>query len=180
MGPVIDDVRMTRPCLEAISDGRHACTANTLPLTLTSSTSPSSSAVIVASGASGKIPALAHSTSIPPNASATAVAIAVHEAGSSTSVATPITPAGADTVQSGHGRVDIGRRPCGHRDIRTRFGEHRGDSAADTLAAAGDHDGPACEREHSTQCSSVSCHAAHWAIVIVRPVAGLPGRREDW
>src|SRR5499427_906111 len=66
----MDEVRMTRPRPESAKAGRHACTERMVP-----STSSMSSSVILASGAAGKIPALAQSTSIPPNRSAAVAAI---------------------------------------------------------------------------------------------------------
>src|SRR5215467_6045380 len=71
----MDEVRMTRPCPEAASAGRHACTERMVPRRLVPSTPSISSSVISASGAAGKIPALAQSTSMPPNRSAAAAAI---------------------------------------------------------------------------------------------------------
>ena len=66
---------MTRPCPEAASAGRHACTDRMVPFRLVPSTSSMFSSVISASVAEGKIPALAHSTSMPPSRSAAVAAI---------------------------------------------------------------------------------------------------------
>src|SRR5215470_5628289 len=71
----MDEVRMTRPRPDAASGPRHACTERMVPLRLVPSTSSMSSAVISASGAAGKIPALAHSTSMPPSLSVAVAAI---------------------------------------------------------------------------------------------------------
>ncbi len=68
---------MTRPCPEAVSAGRQACTERMQPRRLVPSTVSRSSSVMSASGLSGKIPALAHSTSMPPSRSAAPCAIAV-------------------------------------------------------------------------------------------------------
>src|SRR5215472_7876397 len=66
---------MTRPCPEAASGARHACTDRMVPRRLVPSTSSMSFSVISASGVAGKIPALAQSTSMPPNRSAAAATI---------------------------------------------------------------------------------------------------------
>src|SRR5499433_78701 len=66
---------MTRPCPEAASGARHACTERMVPRRLVPSTSSMSFSVISASGVAGKIPALAQSTSMPPNRSAAAATI---------------------------------------------------------------------------------------------------------
>src|SRR5215472_1155422 len=71
----MEEVRMTRPCPEAVSAGRHACTDRMVPRRLVPSTCSMSESVMSASRASGKIPALAHSTSMPPSRSAAAAAI---------------------------------------------------------------------------------------------------------
>src|SRR5215469_11577758 len=71
----MDEVRMTRPRPEAASGPRHACTERIVPLRLVPSTASMSSSVISASGDAGKIPALAHSTSMPPNRSVAVAAI---------------------------------------------------------------------------------------------------------
>src|SRR5579863_9025089 len=71
----MDEVRMTRPCPDAASAGRHACTDRMVPFRLVPSTSSMFSSVIAASGAAGKIPALAQSTSMPPSRSAAVAAI---------------------------------------------------------------------------------------------------------
>src|SRR6516164_7703063 len=68
----MDEVRMTRPRPEAASAGRHACIERMVPRRLVPSTPSISSSVISASGAAGKIPALAQRTSMPPNRSAAA------------------------------------------------------------------------------------------------------------
>ena len=57
---------MTRPRPDSVSAGMHACTESSVPLMLVPKTRSMSASVIVASLESGKIPALAHSTSMPP------------------------------------------------------------------------------------------------------------------
>src|SRR5215472_8591358 len=71
----MDEVRMTRPRPEAASGPRQACTERIVPLRLVPSTASMSSSVISASGDAGKIPAFAHSTSMPPNRSVAVAAI---------------------------------------------------------------------------------------------------------
>ena len=66
---------MTRPRPERAKAGRHAWTENTVPFRLVPSTWSSISSVMSASVLSGKIPALAHSTSMPPNRSVAIAAI---------------------------------------------------------------------------------------------------------
>ena len=75
IGPVIDEVRMTRPRPERCSAGRQAWTENTVPFRLTPSTWSRVSSVMSASRLSGKTPALAHSTSTPPSRSMALAAI---------------------------------------------------------------------------------------------------------
>ncbi len=76
---------MTRPCPDAASAGRHACTDRMLPRRLVPSTVSMSSSVISASRASGKMPALAHSTSMPPSRSTATSAIRAQSARTLTS-----------------------------------------------------------------------------------------------
>src|SRR5262249_52482042 len=71
----MDEVRMTRPRPDAASGPRHACTERMVPLRVVPRTWSMSSSVISASDAAGKIPALAHSTSMPPSLSVAVAAI---------------------------------------------------------------------------------------------------------
>src|SRR5260370_11775736 len=66
---------MTRPRPDAASGPRQACTDKIVPLRLVPSTSSMSLSVISASGAAGKMPALAQSTSIPRSRSVAVAAI---------------------------------------------------------------------------------------------------------
>ena len=89
---------MTRPCPEAASAGRHACTDRMVPFRLVPSTSSMFSSVISASFAEGKIPALAHSTSMPPSRSAAVSAIRAQSSRRLTSPRTyDATPPAADS-----------------------------------------------------------------------------------
>src|SRR5580692_2463389 len=117
---------MTLPRPEAASAGRHACTDRMLPFRLVPMTSSMSASVMSASLASGKTPALAHSTSMPPIRSA------------------------AVRGQLGHARLRGLLVAPGDQDPGTAPGEHRGDSLADAAGRAGDHHGPALDRcEHA-------------------------------
>src|SRR5215813_2593504 len=66
MGPVMDDVMTMRPFFFCFIAGRQALIARNMPLRLVASTSSQVSGSISASWAAGKMPALAHSTSMPP------------------------------------------------------------------------------------------------------------------
>ena len=77
-GPVIDEVITIRPRPDSVSAGRQACTANTVPLKFVASTVSRSSGVMSSSRADGKMPALAHSTSMPPCRSTAVRAIRSH------------------------------------------------------------------------------------------------------
>src|SRR3954447_5212411 len=65
----MEDVTTTRPCPLSPRRSRQACTENIVPFRLQPSTASMSASVISASGFSGKTPALAQRTSIPPNRS---------------------------------------------------------------------------------------------------------------
>jgi hypothetical protein len=84
----MEDVTTTRPWPLASSAGMHACTMNMVPLTLQSKTASTSCSVISASDLSGKAPALAQSTSMPPNRSTAVSAMRRQSATLDTSAAT--------------------------------------------------------------------------------------------
>ena len=79
---------MTRPCADSCSAGRQAWTDRMQPRRLVPSTVSRSSSVMSASRLSGKMPALAHSTSMPPSRSAAVAAIRWQSARTLTSAST--------------------------------------------------------------------------------------------
>jgi hypothetical protein len=95
IGPVIDDVTTTRPWPLRSRAGRHALTENIVPLTLVPKIVSMSSSVMSASLVSGKIPALAHSTSMPPKRSTVAAAMRSQSSARATSAATKVAPRSA-------------------------------------------------------------------------------------
>jgi len=122
----------------AVKFREQACTLYTVPFTLMSNMSASWSGVMGLQRGGGEMPALAHNTSSPPNASTAASAIAIQHSRSDTSTATADDLARAKSVERGDSGVDVGWRARPHRDVRVRRGEHRGDAAADSLATTGD------------------------------------------